>query len=274
VNLPDWLVDEVLAGAKPAAFRLAVVLHRHGSARVDARGARVLYWRGSLQSLGRLAGLSKPALIEAELWLDEMGALRRHGRVEARAPHAVSVAVDLPFAVGGKKGGSDFGDGGGGKNFLPASEPESARSGKNFLPACEAKSATHGGGGDLDPLPGVDGYLISTTTNTPGAVRILDRLAALGVSDPEGLVAEFGAGRCEAAAAVAEGQMGLSNPAGFAVSLLRSRRRLRVPLAAQGGGGAVERGDAERVRAYRREHGGSVGAASVALGLGRRVAGE
>jgi len=71
MQLPDWVVDEVLAPAKPVAFRLVVMLYRHGKPLVDRNGDRRTYWRGSTQQLARLIGASKRALLQAEAELQD-----------------------------------------------------------------------------------------------------------------------------------------------------------------------------------------------------------
>jgi hypothetical protein len=94
VELPDWVVDEVLAQAKPSAFRLVVMLFRHGRPQVGHQGERRVYWRGSKQQLARLIGASKRSLDEAERELVSLHFLTVHTPVAARFEHAISVPLE------------------------------------------------------------------------------------------------------------------------------------------------------------------------------------
>jgi hypothetical protein len=197
VELPDWVVDEVLAPAKPIAFRLTVMLYRHGRPVAGRQGERRVYWRGTLAELSRLIGASKPHLIEAERYLAGVGFLRVHERTHNQAPHAISAPLDRPEA------------------------------GNKLLPALEAKNTPHGGG---DPDPSLSQREEEITTTTTAAREIIcDRLAELGCTTPDAWIARFGPARCEAALALCGTFDGIRNPAGLVFTLLTSGQPLRAP---------------------------------------------
>lgn len=101
MELPDWVVDDVLRPATPAAFRLVVFLFRHGRQVVDTNGDRRCYWRGSSAELARLVGLSKRHVLAAEHYLAETGFLAIHNTTRPNAPHAISARYDRPSTEGG-----------------------------------------------------------------------------------------------------------------------------------------------------------------------------
>lgn len=195
VPLPSWVVDEVLAPAKPVVWRLTVNLYRHGWPQVAADGSRRIWWRGSIVELSRLIGATKPAVIESERWLAERGFLTIHRSTDARRPHALSVPADRP-------------------------------SGKKFLPLSEAETPQHGDDLLIHPLPDRDQEITTTTPDAEEAVKISYRLAAFGVSDPARWLAERGAARCTAALDYADtlDLSRFSNPAGFLRTVVYANR--------------------------------------------------
>jgi hypothetical protein len=66
MELPDWLVDGILSRAQPVEVRLLLTVFRHGSPQVGGAGERRVYLRASMNDLHRIAGASKPHVIEAE----------------------------------------------------------------------------------------------------------------------------------------------------------------------------------------------------------------
>ncbi|MCC6266349.1 MAG: hypothetical protein IT300_02175 [Dehalococcoidia bacterium] len=202
VPLPSWVVDEILAPAKPVVWRLTINLYRHGWPQVAADGSRRIWWRGSLIELARLIGATKPAIIESERWLADRGFLAVHRSSDPRRPHSLSVPADRP-------------------------------SGKKFLPLPEAETAQHDGDLLISPLPKED---LENTTTTPAApeeaaVRISYRLSAYGVTAPERWLAERGETLCTAALDYLDtlDASTFTNPAGFLRTLVYSPRPL--PLA-------------------------------------------
>jgi len=202
VELPNWVVDEVLLTAKPTAFRLAIMLYRHGRQVVDGDGNRRVYWRGSLQQLARLTGARKQALIDAQLELAAAGLLALHETLKPNSGHAISAPYDRP-------------------------------GGTNFVPPFSFETPPHG---DVKEEPPSHQDNLSPTTTTPGpeeAVRISDRLAELGVSHPRQWLIQFGADRCDTALAILADNRRRGyqprNPAGFLHSLLTSSQPLERP---------------------------------------------
>lgn len=186
MELPNWVVDDVIAQAKPVPVRIVVMLFRHGRPLVGYDGGRRVYWRGTTQEFARLVGVSKRALIEGERWLVEAGAIVQHARVHERAPHAISAPFDRP-------------------------------SGDNLSPLFESAIGTHDG---VSPNSHSDPRSVDSNTIDSRAVTICHRLRELGVTDPERWLASFGADRAEAAAVAAESAEGIRNPAAYARYLL------------------------------------------------------
>lgn len=199
MELPNWVVDEVLIAAKPTAFRLAVMLYRHGSPRVGADGERRVYWRGSLQQLARFAGASKRSVIDAERELTDAGLLAVHQATRPNSGHAISAPIDR-------------------------------RSGADFAPRSEAESLPHGDD-QREPFSQDDPGI--TTTTPEEAEQILHRLTDLRVTNPAGWIARFGAERCDVALEIlaANRRRGYEprNPAGFLHTLLTSSQPLDRP---------------------------------------------
>lgn len=194
VQLPTWVVDEVLAPAKPIAFRLVVMLFRHGWDQVGPDGRRRVWWRGTVPELSRLIGASKPHVIEAERHLAAAGFLTIHERTGTRAPHAISAPVDRPT----------------GNNLLPVAEPESAHHDDDLL------------------IPFSPSGREEITTTTPAAREtICDRFAAYGVTSPPAWLARFGPARCEEVLDHFESLSPerFTNPPGFLYRLLTSGQR-------------------------------------------------
>lgn len=201
-NIPDWVIDEVLQPAKPIAFRLVVLLFRHGRPVVDANGNRRVYWRGSTQELARLVGASKPHILAAEHQLEERGFLVLHKRTHNNAPHALSAPVERA----------------GGNNLLPLSDSDFDTYGDAIAP---------------DPPIREDESII-TSSNDP-AVTICNRLAAYGVTTPERWLREFDRERIAIALDIldeAADTRTVHNPGGFLRSLITTRAPLRRPVLA------------------------------------------
>jgi len=192
----------MLLTARPTAFRLAVMLYRHGRQAVDGHGNRRVYWRGSLQQLARLTGARKQALIEAQRELTEAGLLTIHATLKPNSGHAISAPYDRP-------------------------------GGTNFVPPFSFETPPHG---DVKEEPPSDQDNLSPITTTPGpeeAVRISDRLAEVGVSHPRQWLGRFGAERCDTALAILADNRRRGyqprNPAGFLHTLLTSSQPLHRP---------------------------------------------
>lgn len=205
VELPTWIVDEVLAPAHPTAFRLVVMLYRHGSQVTGAGGERRVYWRGSTIELARLIGVSKPHLLRAEHWLAERRFLTLHKRQDHNAPHAISAPYDRP-------------------------------SGNSLLPPSASIFDTYDDDLDPDPVSDQDRIKNTTTTrasSTKKAVTICNRLAAIGVSIPERWLDNYPHTRIETALAILDNTdpASITNPPGFLHTLVTSRQPLRKPPA-------------------------------------------
>jgi len=194
MEMPDWIVDDVLVGAKPAAFRLVVFLFRHGRQVTDhATGGRRVYWKGSHQSLCRVVGVSRRSLIDAEAELVEAGVLAVHAKTRPNALHAVSLPYDAP------KGGA------------------------KFAPVLEADCPPHSGGVDHLKERSSFSSVASDTTTTTARSRVVEVMERLGVTRPASTVSRFGAGLCMAALLeldAANGRKRIENPAGYVFQLL------------------------------------------------------
>jgi hypothetical protein len=164
MDVPDWIVDDILAGAKPTAVRLTILLLRRGSPQVDRNGNRRIYWRGPLQSLARIVGCSKRSLLDAEHELVDIGFLTVHGKIFHNAIHALSVPLSRPQR---------------GANFASPAEPE---------------NRTHGGGAGWGNAQAEEDEIFEadprTTTSAPAPGQalstdpggeIFSRLVAFGV---------------------------------------------------------------------------------------------
>ena len=176
MDIPDWIVDEILAGAKPTAFRLTVLLLRHGRPVADHDGNRRIYWRGSLQSLARLTGVSKRSLLDAERELVESGFLVVHNKTERNSQHSISVPLmrQQDRDERGRVGEA---------NFAAPSEPEFRTHDDDVITGQELTSSDH----------------IITTSEGAKSEPILSRLAAHGVTDPRSWIAMYGPHQCVAA---------------------------------------------------------------------------
>ncbi len=91
--IPNWVVDEVLVGASPTAFRLAIMLARHGT-RVTENGRQEVQWKGQKQSLVRLVGASKTAIMEAQRELCEADLLQVTEPEQARGCFRLTLLLD------------------------------------------------------------------------------------------------------------------------------------------------------------------------------------
>ncbi len=196
MELPDWVVDEIIAPANPAAVRLVLHLYRHGRPVVGGDGNRRVYWKGSQTALARVCGLSRFRLIVAEAELVEAGFLTVHQPNRAGAAHAISAAYDLSLLVTPLRLGN----------------------------------GTHGGD-DPDPDPERDPSSLAGPTTTITQVpreaevsRIVTALANAGVTSPNAWVAQFGADACDAALAHLErvDAVVVRNPAGWLYRLLQT----------------------------------------------------
>jgi hypothetical protein len=165
MELPDWIVDEVLVGAKPTAARLIVIMFRHGDPTVDRDGLKRSHWRGSLQSLSRIVGCSKRSLLEAEGELVAQGFLKVHGKTAYHSLHSISVAVSKP-QVGDK-----------------------------LSPTVVSKSPTHDGDANHHPTSPVSAVII-TTRSRAEEDEICSRLDGFGVSFPRRFLASHGFETC------------------------------------------------------------------------------
>lgn len=200
VEIPAWVLLEVLAPAKPSAFRLGVMLYLIGKPVTTSAGERRLYWNGSQQELARRIGVTKPHIIEAEQYLAAAGFLQIHRPNKPGAPHGLSVPT-----------------GEAGHNSLP---------GHNLLPASEPVFPTHGDD-DLQ-IPVEPGGRFNTTSSKAArgeAVTICNRLADYGVTAPEAWLRRAGPERCTAALDYLDGVGidGLTNPAGFLHGIVHGR---------------------------------------------------
>lgn len=212
----------MLAPAPPVAFRLVVMLFRHGWPHVGAGGGRRVWWRGTISDLSRLVGASKPHVLAAERRLSESGFLTVHAPTRARSPHAISAPVDPP-------------------------------TGNKLLPGPEAEFPQHADDLLISTSPSVSEGI---TTTTPAATSdtICYRLAEFGVTDPAAWIDRFGAERCEAVVEHFEtlGPERFTNPPGMLYHLLTSRQRFGPRV-------RVENPDAAVEERYARWLGGALG---------------
>lgn len=202
MELPDWLVDEILTPANPTAFRLAVMLIRHGRPVTGEGGARV-YWRGTRQQLARLVGASRPALATAEAELIERGVLDVHRPESRRDGFSVSLALINPR--------------------------------QDFCPSPESADAPIGAA-DHPILPRYWEVRNTTTTTTTANAWTADEvanlrgeLAATGARDANAWLRLFGPERCHRALYQLEkaaARSDIHNPAGFVYRLLSNGRDL------------------------------------------------
>ncbi len=108
MELPDWIADVVLARAKPVEVRLILALYRHGKPQVGGGGDRRVYLKASMQELARMAGATKPHVIEAERalvpdrdaqsvirWAPNVRSHSAGGLVCASGQFVTSLAADL-----------------------------------------------------------------------------------------------------------------------------------------------------------------------------------
>lgn len=196
MELPDWVVDEIIRPATPVAVRLVIILYRHGRQVVDSSGSRRVYWRGSTAELARLTGVSKRHLIAAEHYLADASFLTLHNQTRPNAPHAISARYDRPETQGGYK----------------------------LSPLAESENPHHGDdASNTDPFDQITEEP-DTTTTTQAAVTICNRLTDWGVTSPLRWLAQFGTERVTAALAAfeAEHASDARNPAGFLYTLLTS----------------------------------------------------
>ncbi len=200
MELPNWVVDEIIAPAKPVAVRLVLHLYRHGRPVVGADGSRRVYWKGSAASLARVCGVSRFRLIEAEAELVEAGFLTVHEPNRAGASHAISAAYDLS------------------QNVTPSRIQDGTHDGDDPDP-------------DPDPDPERDPSSLAGPTTTitqvpreAGVSRIVTALANAGVSSPNAWLAQFGADACDAVLGHLErvDPGAVKNPAGWLYRLLQS----------------------------------------------------
>lgn len=170
MELPDWIVDDVLVGAKPASVRLVISLFRHGHTVTDNRtGGQRAYWKGSHQSLCRVVGVGRTALIEAEAELAERGALVVHAKARPKDPHAVSAPYDRPSTS------------------------------LKFGPVGESDFPPHDGGVEIKDLSLA---LARTITTIPSREKhVITALLGYEVSTPKKWVSRFGVIACERAIA-------------------------------------------------------------------------
>ncbi len=200
MEIPDWLVDDVLTPANPTAFRLAVMLLRHGRPVAGNGGGRV-HWRGTKQQFARLVGASKPALAAAEAELVERGVLSVHRPENRRDSYSVSLALWD-------------------QRQHSCHPPES-----EDAPIAAADHPIHKGlRGDR---------ITGTTTPAPWTAEeienLLGELAATGARDANAWLRLYGPERCNRALYQlerAETRSQIRNPAGFVYRLLSNGRDL------------------------------------------------
>lgn len=204
MELPDWVVDNVLVQARPTAVRLAVMLYRHGRPQVDRAGNRRLYWRGSLQALARLTGCSKRSIVDAQRELVELGLVRVHAPNRHRAPQGLSVPC-----------------------------------GANFSPHAESEVRTHDDDQEIDrsSLSREDQVPI-TTTESGADFALVEELRELGVTSPEEWLRRWGSDRVDAALAYLEDRRAAGYVARNAPGLLYTWLCSGGPLPAGAGGSA------------------------------------
>jgi hypothetical protein len=222
------VVDTVLVPAKPAALRLTIMLYRHGRPQVDAHGNRRCYLRGNLAQLGRTAGISRRALVDAIADLVEIGFLTAHGRTHQQAPTGISAPYDDPQA------------------------------GAKFAPTSEATATPHGGDRRSPGAP-LNRHETTTTTRAPARAKIALALQELGVTDPAFLIDTHGEERCDRALWAtdqANRRNTLKNPAGLLVLMLRRKSDLapRPPAATTWTAPTADEIRAVRERTARLEH--------------------
>jgi hypothetical protein len=198
MDLPDWVVDDVLPHRRHAAAMLVICLFRHGSPRV-IEGERRVYLalpRGGHgtgpQTLAGRAHVSKRALDAAIDELMETGLLIDHQATRWGVAGGLSFPVDRPARSGfiGRSLAENWPERG-----ATSAPLRGATSAPHFESERGATSAPHhGGGGRSSDLPwDHDRQIFRTTTNARARAEALaGELIDLGVNEPNRWLDRYG----------------------------------------------------------------------------------
>lgn len=181
IQIPEWVIDEVLPYRRHAATMLIIAMYRYGSPLVDPEtGARLVSVRMPRRQLAKLARLSERSLDRAITDLVALGELTQHVSPLENSAATLTWPVDharVPISRAAKLSA---------RGAAKLAAPIVSTVPPNLPPLV-------GGGGGPDPDTDPDqGSEIPDPTTTTRARAIARDLAVLTITEPEDWIARFG----------------------------------------------------------------------------------